>query len=81
MAWSSNLLVVLNLRRLDGGEQAVEFGLGRVADGEDGEDRFAGGELDLGWFAGGEADQRGGERDRNSCLAPLPAEAYAGRQA
>ena len=34
-AWRRGLLPVLDLRRLDRREQAVEFGLGRVAEGED----------------------------------------------
>jgi len=44
----SLFLIAFDFRRLDGSEQAIEFGLGRVADRANGHYRFAGGEHDLG---------------------------------
>src|ERR1035438_1361724 len=54
-------LIVFDFRRLDGGEQALEFGLGRVADGANGHDRFAGGKHDLGRSVELEAQHHGGK--------------------
>ncbi len=59
---SSHFLIVFDFRRLDGGEQVIEFGLGRVANGANGHDRFAGGEHDLGRSVDREAQHHGGER-------------------
>jgi hypothetical protein len=55
-------LIVLDFRRLDGGEQDIELGLGRVADGADGHDRFAGGEHNPSRCVDGKAQDRGRQR-------------------
>ena len=57
----SLFLIAFDFRRLDGGEQAIEFGLGWVADGANSHDRFAGGEHDLGRSVDREAQHDCGE--------------------